>query len=246
MTGTIIDPAGAPAEGVFIQVCGTDFCVNGTTNANGELVTCSNGGPVCTPGVAPGQNMTQPAMKYGDGLTYVKFGYPLAGSTPRFDLGTLKIISIDPPGSGQPITPGTTAVSNGVELSLAAEAKVTFDELTYVTDEEKQFRAVIFDPTDAPEALDPALNLELLVGTTPIETEFCPAATLTLPNSKGWSPDAEVEFFVHGVSIEEEWAPYAGWAKVSNGKVSSDGTKVATNPDEGIPHLSVIGVRLKP
>ncbi|MEZ4234206.1 MAG: hypothetical protein R3B89_33840 [Polyangiaceae bacterium] len=48
------------------------------------------------------------------------------------------------------------------------------------------------------------------------------------------------------MSIEEEWAPYAGWAKVSNGKVSSDGTKVATNPDEGIPHLSVIGVRLKP
>ncbi|MCB9584156.1 MAG: hypothetical protein H6718_02105 [Polyangiaceae bacterium] len=242
----VVNPQGAPVADLLAQVCGTDFCVNGKTDATGAVVTCQSGGQICTPGINPGQDMTLPAFKYGAGLNFVKFAYPLPSGTTQFDLGTLAIVPLGPPGSGQTLTSGATVTSNEVELTLAENTAVKIDQLTYLTEDEQQFRAVVFDPADAPDAVDPSLNLELLVGTTPIETEFCPAATLSLPNSKGWAADADVEFFVHGVSIEEEWAPYAGWAKVSDGKVSSDGTKVVTNDGEGIPHLSVIGVRLKP
>lgn len=242
----IVDPQGAPAADLLVQVCGTDICVNGKTDADGVVVTCQSGGQICTPGVNPGQNLTHPAFKYGSGLNFVKFAYPLPTNSTQFDLGTLTIIPLDPPGSGQAFAPGASVSSHGIDLTLAADTKVTIDQLTYLSDDEQQFRAVTFDPSDAPDAIDSSLNLEILIGTTPIETAFCPPAALSIPNTKGWAADAEVEFFLHGVSIEEEWAPYAGWAKVSDGKVSSDGTKIVTNDGEGIPHLSVIGVRLKP
>lgn len=246
VTATILDLNAAPVSGLLTQVCGTDFCVNGKTDDAGAVVTCQSGGQICTPGISPGQELTHPAFKYGAGLRYVKFAYPLPTGSTQFNLGTLTIVPLDPPGSGSPLTPGSTVSSNGVTLTLAEGTVVTIDELTYLAADEQQFRAVVFEPADAPDAIDSSLNLELLVGTTPIETEFCPAAALSLPNSKGWAADSEVEFFLHGVSIEEEWAPYAGWAKVSDGKVSADGTTVTTNEGEGIPHLSVIGVRLKP
>ena len=66
---------------------------------------------------------------------------------------------------------------------------------------------------------------------------------LSVPNTTGWAAGTEVEFWIHGVSVKEEWAPYGGWGKVSDGKVSSDGSRVETNEGDGIPILSVIGIR---
>jgi len=47
------------------------------------------------------------------------------------------------------------------------------------------------------------------------------------------------------VDVEEEWAPYSGWAKISDGAVSSDGTSIVTAAGQGIPQLSVIGIKRK-
>ena len=67
---------------------------------------------------------------------------------------------------------------------------------------------------------------------------------LTVPNTAGWPAGQAVEVFIHGVSVEEEWAPYAGWAKVSGGVVSDDGLSVVSTEGEGLPVLGVVGVRL--
>jgi hypothetical protein len=73
---------------------------------------------------------------------------------------------------------------------------------------------------------------------------MCPAAALSVPNSPGWKAGAHVELFLHGIDVAEEWAPYGGWAKVSDGSVSADGKTIATDPDGGLPALSVVGIRL--
>jgi hypothetical protein len=88
--------------------------------------------------------------------------------------------------------------------------------------------------------------LELLFALSPVDTVVCPPARLGVTNSGGWPPATAVEFFVHGVSIEEHWAPYGGWAKVSDGAVTSDGARITTAESGGIPVLGVIGVRRKP
>jgi hypothetical protein len=93
--------------------------------------------------------------------------------------------------------------------------------------------------------VDPTLGFEIIVATTPVATEFCPAAELRLPNSLNWVANTPVEFFVHGVEIAEDYAPYGGWAKVSDGSVSPDGVSIVTSEDGGIPVLGVFGIKIK-
>jgi hypothetical protein len=97
-----------------------------------------------------------------------------------------------------------------------------------------------------PDAVDAALGLEIVVALAPSGAEVCPAAGLSVPNTAGWPAGTAVEFFLHGVEVEEEWAPYGGWTKVSGGEVSANGARVATTPGEGIPALSLVGIRRAP
>jgi hypothetical protein len=78
---------------------------------------------------------------------------------------------------------------------------------------------------------------------TPVGTILCPAAKMTVENTTGLPPGARVEFFVHGVEVSEEWAPYGGWAHVSDGTVSDDGATISTDDAGGIPIVSVVGIR---
>ena len=45
-----------------------------------------------------------------------------------------------------------------------------------------------------------------------------------------------------------QWAPYAGWAKASDGVVSGDGASAATldGPQQGFPLLENFAIRKKP
>jgi hypothetical protein len=94
--------------------------------------------------------------------------------------------------------------------------------------------------------VDPSLGFGIIVALTPEGTEVCPAAKLTVPNSPGWPAGSAVEIYLHGVDVAEAWAPYGGWAKVSDGIVSSDGASVTTVDGSGLPELSVVGIRRKP
>ncbi len=238
----VVDTDGAPIGDLAIQVCGTDICYFGKTNDKGIVTSCTN--DICSEGVKPPSALNKPAFKHGSGIDYARFAFLLPEGQTEYDLGDVPALKLPAPGTGDALTPGQTATSNGIEVTLAADAGLRVEG--YFDDEEMQFRADCMDLSEAPEAVDTTLGLEMLIGIGPIEVKICPAASMSVPNNENWEPGTEVEFLLHGIDITEEWAPYAGWAVVSTGAVSADGNSIVTTEGEGIPQLSVIGIRRKP
>jgi hypothetical protein len=236
LSATVVDLDGNPAPKVVAQACGINICLNGTTDTKGGIV------------IDQSEKLTRPAFKYGGGQSYAKFALPLGvgSAAVNVDLGDQRTAAFDAPELGAPLKPGTAATSRGVTLTLPADTTVTIDPFDYATPDLKKFRAVEIPVDQAPAAVDASLGLEILVALTPASTTFCPRAGLSVPNTAGWKAGALVEFFLHGIEVTEEFAPYGGWAKVSSGAVSADGKTVDTDADEtaGLPILSVVGVRL--
>jgi hypothetical protein len=95
----------------------------------------------------------------------------------------------------------------------------------------------------APEVIAQGPGFEIVYAATPNGTEFCPPAKVSIPNDNGWDAGTEVEVWLHGVDIEEEWAPYGGWALVSDARVTEDGTQIDTL--DGIRFFGVLGFKRK-
>jgi hypothetical protein len=236
LSAVVVDAAGKPVSGVIAQACGTNICLNGTTRSDGSVDIDNK--PI---------GMTKPAFKYGGGQEYAKFALALTDETVDIDLGKQVTFAFDPPAMGAPLVPGGTATSRGFSVTLSADADpVAPDPFDFDTPDLKKFRAVEVPIEKAPAAVDSSLDFGMVVALTPAATVLCPAATLTVPNSPGWPAGSRVEVFLHGVDVGEEWAPYGGWARVSGGAVSADGKTIMTDPDGGIPALSVIGIKLAP
>jgi hypothetical protein len=243
LTARVTDLDGNPAANVSATVCGTDICIYGSTDSQGNVETCDESLGICTPGIKPYKALKKPAFKFGLGITYVKWAIPLpAGATHALgDVMTAKLPDIS---TGLELTPGSDLDSGGIVLSIPADAKVDVDLLSYELPEQHRFRAVEVPVAKAP-AFAQAEGFEIIVGTTPVDTYICPAAKLSVPNSPGWPAGTEVEFWLHSVEPAEEWAPYGGWAKVSDGTVSGDGQSVVTADGQGVPQLSVFGIKKK-
>ncbi len=243
--GSVIDLDGNPAKQMLATVCGVDICIYGSTDDQGKVVTCDKQTNVCATGINPNQEIRRPAFKYGDGLGYAKFAQLLPTDTSDYDVGVVTTAALPPMSAGTAIVAGGDASVNGITLSVAAGATVKIDKLTFETEESWRFRAVEIPLAKSPPAVDPSLGFEIVVATTPIDTQFCPHAKLSVPNTPGWPSGSEVEIWMHGVSPDEEWAQYASWAKVSGGRVSADGKNVVSNDGEGVPLLSVFGIKKK-
>jgi hypothetical protein len=229
----LLDLAGNPAI-ESPQLCGIDVCVFiKDTDAAGNLM------------VTPSRSFDRPAFKNGLGLRYARFAF-LLPNQPDHDLGAVRTASLPAFADGAELVAGREVASGPVTMGFAADAKFEIDIVTYAKAEERTFRAAAVPIDQAPRAVDPSLGLELLFALSPVDTVICPAARMGVANSAGWAAATAVEFFVHGVSIEERWAPYGGWAKVSDGAVSSDGARITTAESGGIPVLGVIGIRRKP
>lgn len=225
---TVLDDAGAPYADLLVQVCGLDICVNGYTDADGFT------------SVSTGERITQAAFKYGDGLGFGKFALLLEPSESVFDLGVVRTALL--PETGAPIRAGETSTSGGVSLTLPPGARFDFDLLVYRTEEQQAFRAAELELTRAPERLLDDSGVELLFALAPLDTEFCPAATLELPNSEGWESGTEVEFLLHGLDLSERFAPYGGWAVIGSGAVDESGERLVML-EGGVRTLGSIGVR---
>lgn len=230
----VVDANGAGIPDLRAQACGIDLCLNGQTRPDGSVT------------ITKTQNDTaidKPAFKYGTGREHAKFAFLLSGG-PVYVLGTHTTAALPPAESSVPLVPGTEVASGGVILRLPDEMNpIEVEPFDFDTPELKGFRAVEIPIDQAPPAVDATLGLELLFAMTPVGTELCPFAALRVDNRLGWPPGTPVEVFLHGVEVGEEWAPYGGWVKVSDGQVSDDGATIGTNPDGGIPILSVIGIR---
>jgi hypothetical protein len=232
LSATVVDTNGAPVPTVTAQTCGINLCLNGATNENGFV------------SFDQAVTLDQPAFKYGDARGYARFALPLTAAPIDVDLGNETTVAFEAPATGAPLTPGTTATSAGVSLELAPDMNpVAPDPFDFDTDDLKKFRAAKVPIEKAPAAVDPSFGFEIVVALTPEGTVLCPAAKMTVANDAGLPPNTPVEFFLHGVDVAQQWAPYGGWAKISDGVVSADGATVTTDDSGGLPALSVVGIR---
>lgn len=223
-------PSGEVAAGLPVQVCGIDVCLNYKANQSGVL------------NVMPRQSLVRPSLKYGDGFDYAELAVPLADA--KQDLGALVALPLPPLAEGAAF-PKSGPVTNGdVTLELASNGKVEHDILTYSEESERVFRSVAVPVADSEQALPPSFGFELAFGLSPLGTTFCPPAGLSLKNTPDWAPGTEVEVFVQGLDVSENWAPYGTWVSVAEARVSSDGQTIETTSG-GIPILSSIALRRK-
>lgn len=225
---TVLDETDAPCADLLVQVCGLNACFNGFTDEDGMT------------SVSAAEPITQAAFKYGDGLEFGKFALLLDPSETVFDLGVVRTVRL--PEAGAPIRAGETSSSGDVSLTLPSNASVEFDLLVYRTEEQQAFRAAELELASAPAGLLGESGVELVFALAPLDTEFCPAVTLELPNREGWEPGTEIEFLLHGLDLTERFAPYGGWAVIGSGVVDESGERLVML-DGGMRTLGSVGVR---
>jgi hypothetical protein len=223
----LVDADEQPVAGELVQVCGTDLCVPGESSEDGSVT------------IQPNQALTRPAFKFGEGVVTPRFAW-LLPPEPTVALGVVHTVRLPDISSGVPLQSGATVTSGGLTLTLPDGGRVEVDRLTFRTDEEQAFRAVQVPLEHAPEVI--GNEFELVYAGTPTDTVFCPPAQLIIENSEGWPAGTDVEVYLHGVDIEEEWAPYGGWGKVSDARVSDDGARIETT-SPGLPLLGVLGFK---
>jgi hypothetical protein len=231
LTGTVVDETGAGIAGLRAQACGLNLCINSDAAADGSVF------------IEADAQLDNGAFKYGLGRSYVKFAYPMPTDA-VMDVGVHGTVRLPDPETGAALVAGQDASSGSVALSLSPDmAELEIDPFDFDEDALKLFRAAEIPAANAPPAVDPALGLERIFGMTPVGTVLCPAAKMTIENTTDLAPGTRVEVFLHGVEVSEEWAPYGGWAHVSDGAVSDDGATISTDEEGGIPILSVVGIR---
>ena len=153
VTGTVLDQAGQPAADMPVDVCGTDLCQFGLTQANGTFSTDSN------------DNMIKDVrMLYGSGKTFAKMGARIPGcdanSCASPDMGQFNTIRFPDFPQGVDMAPGMDVTQGGVTLSIPADACLSHDLLLYEAGEEVM-RAVVLDYDPGPSPLERAGNSRL-------------------------------------------------------------------------------------
>ncbi|MDQ2645173.1 MAG: hypothetical protein M3020_15255 [Myxococcota bacterium] len=225
----LVDLDGEPVESELVQVCGLDLCTNGKSGLDGRV------------SMTLGQKFLEPAFKFGEGRVSARFAQLLPDET-ELDLGEVRTVRLPELSTAVPLVAGGSVAYEGFELMLAGETEIGIDGLSFRTAEERGLRAVAVAIDEAPDVVAEGPGLEIVWAATPVETRFCPPAALSVPNSESWAPATAVEVYLHGVDITEEWAPYGGWAKISEAVVSDDGERIETT-DPGLPVLGVLGLR---
>jgi len=229
---TLVDQDGEPLADELVQVCGLNVCVNDITDPDGDV------------SVQVMADILLPAFKFGEGRVSARFAWILPNEG-DVDLGVVRSVRLPPLEDAVPLTPGSRVRSGGLTLELAADATVKIDKLTFRDPAEHGLRAVRVPLESAPAVVREGPELEIVFAATPVETRFCPPAALSIDNHLGWPAGTDVEVWLHGVDIAEEWAPYGGWAQVSAARVSDDGERIETT-EPGLPVLGVLGFRRAP
>ena len=234
ITGRVLDVDGNPVGKILFDVCGTDQCLSGESDDQGNATVDGMG-----------KELTDNHLIYGHGDHYVQWAADIPASG---DFGDIHAVAFPDHSEGQEMCPGTTVTQGDVTLEIADPGNIKHDLINIGGDKTKLgFRSVNVPVTGLNlPALDSSYGFELVYALAPIQSKICPAAKMTIPNSKGWDADAAVEFFLHGsTTFTDLHTAYGEWAKVSDGAVSADGKTVSTSDGQGIPVLGPIGIRLK-
>lgn len=226
ISGLIVDEQGEPTSAGLVQVCGKDVCTQANVAKDGKLVE------------NVGDTRDTPAVKFGDGFDWAKL-LVLVGEGDN-ELGTLTTVRLPDYADGATLQAGKNATSGGVTLTLADDAHVDVNFLDYEDESQQVFRAAALT--------EPALA-QLKQGfvqgyaLSPLETKLCPSPALSLENTAGLEPGTELELYILGLSVDEDFADYGTWQKVGEGSVSEDGKNLEF--PEGVPVLTAIGVKVK-
>jgi hypothetical protein len=235
LKATFVDLAGKPLAGETVYVCGTNICtLPKKTDAQGVFTADE---PICNWFLVP-------ALKYLGHDKFVSF----ANATPA---GVQKVTYQNPvtlvalPQAGVTIPTSGPITSNGVTLTLAPNTTAKFDPSDPMDPEVHKFRAVEVPIAKAPPDIDASLKLEVLWGLAPFDAILTPAPKLTVPNTKAWAPNAEVELFLNSGNTYDlnPPVPYAKYSPIGTAHVSNDGMTITS--DAGIPSIGIVGMRLK-
>jgi hypothetical protein len=231
VSATIVDENGEPIADLAAFVCGTKICsLPVRTNAAGYVT------------IAFSDSIEKPAFKYGDGFEVGRFFPLLSEDAGDIALGTIGTPRL--PLEGACLSPGTTAESGNVRLSLAPDAMIELLPLDYPEPHQRTFRAAELPLSLAPSALYAGEGFGAIFALAPVGAVICPAATIDLPNTPLYGAGTEVEILVHGADVEEEWAPYGLWRVVATGRVDETGERIETI-DGGLPVISDVAVRAR-
>ena len=228
---TVHDTSDKAVSGLLVFLCGTDLCSD-------PLHTSAAG----TASTNKAWTEKKPAVKFGDALTYPELGVAITTAAPTFTT----LVTAPFPADGAVLAKGTKATSGDVTLTLDAAAQVVINTLVYDEPDKQKFRSVTLPADKEAQVLANSPGLDLLYGVAPTQTQICPSAAVTIPNDKGWTAGASVDFYIQSLDVGEGFSPYAGWARISGGTVSADGKTITTNPGEGFPVIETFGVRLTP
>ena len=230
---TLVDPSGKPVAGVPVFTCGTNLCTEPhPTAADGRarVTACID--------------IAKPALKVFDDPAWVPFAALLEGAGPSFTLAHVILAPL--PAQGMPLARGHNS-SAGVSLDVTGT--VTFD-FEHMSASSRGFRAAAVTPGwYANTGLDTAAQgIEVVWGLAPLNTKLAPAATLTVPNSAGWSAGAQVDVFLDGTDTTTATppAPWGTWGPIGTAHVSADTRTVSTDPGtgNGLPEVAMVGLKL--
>lgn len=245
-TAKIVDETGAPVAGQPVFLCGIDLCSPpSVTGVDGSI------------SISTSLAMKRPALKFGDATSYAELALPLAAAATDFTAGGTAVLTTaklaGKPGAA--LVAGASATSGDVTIAVPPGASVAIDTLTYSTADEQLLRvANIPIANDGPVlASSGTTGFALLYGLAPAESLVCPRATVTValphahlsPNDLGWTAGTKVEFWIMTIDTGQTYAPYAGWAKMSDGTVSADATTVSTDAGQGFDFLETFAIRLE-
>jgi hypothetical protein len=233
-TAVIAGTDGSPAAAITTKVCGTNICSDiGQTDASGNAVVDSQG-----------LGFIDPRFVYGGGKTHGEFAVMLDANDMNPAFGPVHAVTLPTFAEGVPMLPGMDVTSDGVTLSIPADADIDFDCLVYTDQSQLGWRANAVDAGqfNFPAVDTSGLNIEIVVALAPINTVVCPAAPLTVPNVAGWNANDAVDFYIHGHLTFNHYAPYGGWALVATGVVSADGATITTDAGQGIELLATYGL----
>jgi hypothetical protein len=224
--------SGAPVPNITIMACSGGLCINDVTKADGKVH------------LVPCHYMKEPAFKVFGFTELVPFSVPMRNPKDTFVYTKIPVTHL--PSTGTPIKVGEaqTFTMAGLTLQTGTGPKnMVVDVFAPYPD----FRAVqIPDGKWAPE-LDGGHGLEVLFGVGPQNTTMDPPGKVTIPNVKAWPAGTVVEFWLHNFELLTGVPVKMGeWWKVATGTVSGDGKTISTDAGQGLPMLSLFGVRKAP
>jgi len=225
---------GSAAANFHVQVCGTNLCTTGSSDASGHVH------------IAPCQNMIFPAFEIPGKSAYVSVAVPAPQGVSS--LGSFKLVALAAPGADISTSSAATYSSGGVSVVVASGTTVKVSGLDHPDATDKLFRAAVLPAESAPGLTESSPGLELFVGLAPTGTTLSAASALTIPNSKNWAAGTAVQFYQQGFKVSAtETPPPAKWTDqpVAEGVVSSDGATITTNAGSGITQLELVGVKKK-